>query len=53
MSKLEEIELTEKQKKARSSRNKAIAFILAALVLVFYLATVFKFGPNLITNRPL
>lgn len=36
---------TEAQKKARRSRSLAIGIALAALVVIFYLATIAKFGP--------
>lgn len=44
--------LTDKQKKARRSRNVAIGLALAALVIIFYLATIAKFGPSIL-DRPL
>ncbi|MBZ0164173.1 MAG: hypothetical protein K8H74_15850 [Notoacmeibacter sp.] len=40
------VELTEKQKKARRSRSLAIGIALAALVVLFYVATIVKFGPH-------
>ena len=43
----ERITLTEAQRKARRSRSIAIGLALAALVIVFYLATIAKFGPSL------
>jgi hypothetical protein len=43
---------TEAQKKARRSRSIAIGLALAALVIIFYLATITKFGPALF-DRPL
>ncbi|MBE1202940.1 hypothetical protein [Aminobacter carboxidus] len=46
------VTLTEKQKKARRSRNVAIGLALAALVIIFYLATIAKFGPGIL-DRPL
>ncbi|CAN7271822.1 hypothetical protein [Aminobacter aminovorans] len=46
------VTLTEKQKKARRSRNVAIGLALAALVIIFYLATIAKFGPAIL-DRPL
>lgn len=46
------VTLTEKQKKARRSRNVAIGFALAALVVIFYIATIAKFGPAIL-DRPL
>lgn len=42
------VTLTEKQKKARRSRNIAIGLALAALVVIFYLATIAKFGPAIL-----
>lgn len=50
---LETVEMSDKQKAARKSRSKAIAFILVALVLIFYIVTVAKFDPNLLANRPI
>jgi len=50
---LDTIELSEKQKAARKSRSKALAWILAALVIMFYIVTVTKFGPALMANRPI
>lgn len=46
------IELTERQRKARRSRSIAIGVVLAALVIIFYLVTVVKIGPE-IFNRPI
>ncbi|GAA2852305.1 hypothetical protein EDC40_101661 [Aminobacter aminovorans] len=46
------VTLTDKQKKARRSRNVAIGLALAALVIIFYLATIAKFGPAIL-DRPL
>jgi hypothetical protein len=45
------IRLTEAQKKARRSRSIAIGLGLAALVVIFYIATLVKFGPAIL-NRP-
>lgn len=42
------VTLTEGQKKARRSRNIAIGLALAALVVIFYLATIAKFGPAIL-----
>ncbi len=39
------VTLTDAQKKARRSRSIAIGLSLAALVLIFYLATIIKMGP--------
>jgi len=46
------IRLTPAQKKARRSRNVAIAIGLALLVVIFYVATIAKFGPAIL-SRPL
>ena len=45
------IVLTEAQKRARRSRSLAIAFALAALVILFYLMTLVK-GPGVLI-RPI
>ena len=45
------VELTEAQKKARRSRSIAIALALAALVVIFYVTTLAKFGPSIL-DRP-
>ena len=47
-----EVRLTEEQAKARRSRNVAIAWALVALVVIFWVATVFKVGPAIL-DRPL
>jgi hypothetical protein len=41
-------DMTVKQKQARRSRNIAIGLALAALVVLFYIATIFKFGPQIL-----
>ena len=41
---LETVEITEREAKARRSRNVAIAIALAFLVVVFYGATLVKLG---------
>lgn len=46
------IELTERQRKARRSRSIALGLVLAAVVIIFYLVTVVKIGPE-IFNRPI
>lgn len=46
------VTLTEKQKKARRSRSLAIAIALGALVVIFYIATIAKFGPAIL-DRPM
>lgn len=45
---LETVTLTEKQKKARRNRSVAIGLALVALVIIFYVATVAKFGPGIL-----
>ncbi|UCI10341.1 hypothetical protein [Mesorhizobium sp. B1-1-8] len=42
--KLELVTLTERQQKARRSRSIAIGVALAALVAIFYIATMVRFG---------
>jgi len=42
--KLELVTLTESQKKARRNRSAAIGVALAVLVVIFYVATIVKFG---------
>lgn len=44
--------LTEEQQRRRRARNLALAFALAALVVLFWLITIFKMGGN-VANRPL
>ncbi|MHA7774239.1 hypothetical protein [Roseibium sp. M-1] len=44
------ITLTEEQKKKRRSRSIAIALVLGGLVLLFYVVTIIKMGPD-IMNR--
>jgi len=41
---LELVTLTERQQKARRSRSIAIGVALAALVIIFYIATIVRFG---------
>ncbi|PBB93572.1 hypothetical protein CK215_06410 [Mesorhizobium sp. WSM3864] len=41
---LELVTLTERQRKARRSRSVAIGVALAALVIIFYIATIVRFG---------
>jgi len=47
----ERIELTEEQKRSRRSRSIALALVLGALVILFYVITLVK-GPAVL-NRPL
>lgn len=44
------IKLTEEQKKRRRSRSIAIALALAGLVVLFYVVTIVKMGPEVL-NR--
>lgn len=48
----EGLELTDADKKRRRKRSIAIAFSLIFLVVLFYLLTILKFGPE-IMNKPL
>ncbi len=43
---------TRAQKKAQRGRSIAIGLALAALVVIFYLATIAKFGPAIL-DRPM
>lgn len=49
---VETTRLTDAQQKARRSRSIALGLALAALVVIFYLVTVLKFGPAVLM-RPL
>ena len=42
--KLELVTLTERQQKARRNRSAAIGIALAALVIIFYVVTIVRFG---------
>lgn len=44
------VTLTEAQKKARRSRSLAIAIALGVLVIVFYVATIAKYGPAILNK---
>ena len=46
------VKLTEAQKKARRGRSIAIALALVALVVIFYVMTLAKFGPAIL-DRPM
>lgn len=46
------LELSPEDKKRRNRRSVAIALGLIFLVALFYLMTIFKFGPDLM-NKPL
>jgi cell division septal protein FtsQ len=47
------VRLTPEQKKRQRARSIAIAAVLVALVVLFYVVTIVKMGPGAITNRPL
>ena len=47
----EQVELTEEQKRSRRARSIALALVLGALVILFYVVTLVK-GPAVL-NRPL
>jgi len=42
------VDLTDAQKKARRSRSVALALALGALVIIFYVTTLVKFGPSIL-----
>ena len=42
------VTLTDRQKKARRSRSVAIGLALFAMVIIFYVATIAKFGPAIL-----
>jgi hypothetical protein len=44
----ERVTLTASQKRAQRSRSVAIGLALAALVIIFYIATIAKFGPSIL-----
>ncbi|GLK56930.1 putative nucleic acid-binding Zn ribbon protein [Methylopila capsulata] len=46
------VRLTTEQQRQRRRRNVAIAWALGALVVLFWLVTIFKLGGNVL-NRPL
>ncbi len=48
MSMADGIEMTELQKKTRRRRSIAIALVLAGMVVLFYIATIVKFGPAIL-----
>ncbi|MDA4844819.1 hypothetical protein [Hoeflea poritis] len=45
---IERVDLTDQQKRARRRRSIALALVLAALVVLFYVATIVKFGPAIL-----
>jgi hypothetical protein len=42
------VTMTEQQKKARRNRSVAMGLGLAALVIIFYVVTLVKFGPSIL-----
>jgi hypothetical protein len=48
----EGIVLTEEQRRRRRARSIALALVLAGLVVLFYVVTIVKIGPQIL-NRPL
>lgn len=46
------VKLTEAQKKARRSRSVALAVALVAFVVIMYIVTIVKMGPDIL-NRPM
>jgi hypothetical protein len=46
------IVLTDEQKRRRRARNIAIALVLGGLVVLFYVLTIVKLGPSVL-SRPL
>ena len=42
------VRLTDAQKKARRNRSVALALVLAALVVMFYVITIVKMGPAIL-----
>jgi len=46
-----QVELTERQRRSRRSRNIAIGLSLFAMVAVFYAATISKFGPKVLDRK--
>ena len=51
MSEIEKISLTEKQAKARKARSFALVILLTAFVVVVYILTVVKIGPDVASGR--
>ena len=45
---IERVALTDRQRRARRARSLALGIALAALVVLFYVATVAKLGGNLV-----
>jgi len=46
----EGLRLTEAEKRRQSKRNRAIGYAIAGLCVVFYLITVFKMGPSILSR---
>lgn len=52
MDKDEGLRLTDEEKSRRARRNRAIGFAVAGLCVLFYVITVFKMGPAIL-SRPM
>ena len=46
---METVTLTERQKKSRRGRNIALGVVLVALVVLFYIITLVKFGGGMVS----
>ena len=44
------VRLTPEQERSRKARNIAIGLVIAALVVIFYLVTIVKLGPGVISG---
>jgi hypothetical protein len=47
------VQLTVEEQKRRRSRSLALGLVLVGLVLLFYVVTIAKLGPGVVTARPL
>ncbi len=47
------ISLSAEEQKRRRSRSLALGLVLVGLVLLFYVVTIAKLGPGVVTSRPL
>jgi hypothetical protein len=47
------IVMTPEQKRRQRNRSLAIALVLAGFVILFYVVTLVKLGPQVIMNRPM
>lgn len=51
MSEIERVTLTEKQAKARKARSAALGILLIAFVVLVYVLTVVKIGPDVASGK--